>query len=220
MTQTTGPDLNKCCSAAALTQPARQVHRAMLAAVAETGRPPRRCDLERIASDHGADPAVLAELAGRDVIAFGSDGEIRAAYPFSPTPTQIEVTWAGGPVMYAMCAIDALGISAMLGRPVTITAAEPGTGRVITVEADRDRARWNPGSAVVFAGGTSDDCCHAADRACGYINFFTSPRAARRWAAGNPAITGSVLDRARALSQGIAEFGAFLRTGDDSTSRP
>jgi hypothetical protein len=27
-----------------------------------------------------------------------------------------------------MCAIDALGISAMLGRHVTITAAEPGTG--------------------------------------------------------------------------------------------
>jgi hypothetical protein len=34
-----------------------------------------------------------------------------------------------------MCAIDALGMSAMLSHPVTITAAEPGTGRTITVEA-------------------------------------------------------------------------------------
>ena len=65
-----------------------------------------------------------AELAGRDVIAFDADGEIRAAYPFSPTPTPIQVSWEGGPAAYAMCAIDALGISAMLGRPVTITAAE------------------------------------------------------------------------------------------------
>jgi len=36
-------------------------------------------------------------------------GEIRAAYPFSPVPTPIQVRWAGGPVTYAMCVIDALG---------------------------------------------------------------------------------------------------------------
>jgi hypothetical protein len=220
MTQTTGPDLNKCGSAAALTQPARQVHHAMLTTFAETGRAPMRRDLERIAADHGAHPAsVLAELAGRDLIAFGADGEIRAAYPFSPTPTRIQVTWAGGPVTHAMCAIDALGISAMLGRPVTITAAEPGAGRSITIDADGDRAQWNPRDAVVYAGATSDDCC-AADRTCGYINFFTSAQAARQWAAENPAITGAVLDQAQALGQGIAEFGGFSRTGDGTTTRP
>jgi hypothetical protein len=35
-----------------------------------------------------------------------------------------------------MCAIDALGMSAMLGRPVTITAAEPDTGGISTVHAE------------------------------------------------------------------------------------
>src|SRR6266516_1292063 len=145
MTQTAGPDLNKGRCAAALTQSARQVHLAVLAAFAQTG-------------------------------------EIRAAYPFSPSPTPIRVSGEGGPVTYAMCAIDALGISAMLGRPVTITAAEPGTGRVITVHADGDHARWDPQGAVVFAGTTGDNCCHAADRTCGYINFFTTARAARTWA--------------------------------------
>jgi hypothetical protein len=146
-----------------------------------------RGELERIARAGGADTAaVLAELAERDVIAFGQAGEIRAAYPFSPTPTPIEVSWKGGPVTYAMCAIDALGMSAMLGRPVTITAAEPGTGRVVTVHADRDRARWDPRRAAVFAGATGGDCCHAADRTCGYINFFTSAPAARTWAHAKP----------------------------------
>src|SRR5690242_903306 len=49
-----------------------------------------------IARAHGADPAAaLAELAARDVIAFGADGEIRADYPFSPVPTPIQVRWAG-----------------------------------------------------------------------------------------------------------------------------
>jgi len=220
MSQPTDPDLNKGCAAAALTAPARAAHLAVLSAFAGTGRAPGQGDLERIARGRGADPAaVLAELADRDVLAFGTSGEIRAAYPFSPIPTLIQVTWAGGPVTHAMCAIDALGISAMLGHPVTITAAEPGTGRVITVYADRDQARWDPRRAVVFAGATASGCCHAADRTCGYINFFTSRRAARQWAGCHPAITGPVLGQAQALTQGVAEFGDFMRIGD-GTSRP
>jgi hypothetical protein len=218
MTQPAGPDLSKRCSAAALTQPARGVHRAVLAVFAETGHAPSRGDLERLAAGSGADPAaVLAELADRDLIAFDARGEIRAAYPFSPSPTPIQVRQAAGPVAYAMCAIDALGISAMLGRPVTITAAEPGTGRLVTVEADGDRAWWKPRRAVVFAGATSDHCCPSVDRTCGYINFFTSARAARKWARSHPDITGRVLRRTWALDRGIAEFGAFLRTAEATT---
>ena len=218
MTQAAGPDLNKGCSAAALSPRARQVHRAVLAALAETGRAPGRDVLERLAADRGADQAaVLAELADRDVIVFDARGEIRAAYPFSPVPTPIQVRWAGGPVTYAMCAIDALGISAMLGRPVTITAAEPGTGRLITVETDGDRARWKPKRAVVFAGATGDDCCPSVDRACGYINFFTCAQAACTWADNNPGFSGRVLRQAWALGQGVSEFGTFLRTGEAAT---
>jgi hypothetical protein len=216
--QATGPDLNKGCSAAALSRPARQVHLALLAAFAVTGRAPERGVLERTARAYGADPAVvLAELAARDVIAFGADGAIRAAYPFSPTPTPIQVKWAGGPLAYAMCAIDALGMSAMLGRPVTITAAEPGTGRIITVHADHDQARWNPRSAIVFAGATRDEGCPSADRTCGYINFFTTAEAAHAWAGHHPAITGTVLNQAQALRQGVAEFGALMQAAPSTT---
>jgi hypothetical protein len=219
MTQPAGLGLGKGCSVGALTRPARQVHLAVMAAFAGTGRAPARGELERSARAHGADPAaVLAELAARDVIVFGADGEIRAAYPFSPVPTPIQVRWAGGPLTYAMCAIDALGISAMLGRPVTITAAEPGTGRVITVYADRDEARWDPRRAVVFAGATGDQGCLSVDRTCGYINFFTSAQAARAWVGHHPAITGTVLNQARALREGVAEFGAFLLTRDGTTA--
>ena len=220
MTQKAGPDLDKGGCAAALTRPARQVHLAVLAAFAQTGKAPGRGELERIARASGADPAaVLAELAERDVIAFGQAGEIRAAYPFSPSPTPIQVSWEGGPVTYAMCAIDALGVSAMLGRPVTITATELGTGRVITVHADRDQARWDPPHAVVFAGATSGDCWHAADRTCAYINFFTSARAARAWARANPAVTGTLMSQARALSAGVAEFGALLDSASSGATR-
>src|SRR5262245_23360402 len=212
MTQRAGPGLNKGGCAAALPRPARQVHLAALTAFAQTGHAPMRGELERIARAGGADPAaVLAELAEHDVIAFDQAGEIRAAYPFAPSPTPIQVTWEDGPVTYAMCAIDALGISAMLGRPVTITAAEPGTGRVITVHADRDRARWNPPRAVVFAGTTGGDCPHAADRACGHINFVTSARAARTWARANPTVTRRSCDKRRRCAGASRSSGPSCR---------
>jgi hypothetical protein len=213
--QLPGPELNQGRCAVVLTPPARHVHLTVLGAFAETGRAPLRAELERIASGQGVDPgAVLAELAGRDVLAFDGSGEIRAAYPFSPSPTPIQVTWEGGPRVYAMCAIDALGISAMLDRPVTITASEPDSGRSVTVEVDRNRARWRPRRAVVFSGavGDADAACRASvDRSCGHINFFTSARAAREWASRHPEVSGTTLVQAMALRHGIAEFGTLMR---------
>lgn len=212
MTELSDPDLNKACAALALSPPARRVHRWVLTAFAATGRAPARADLERMARDSDVDPgAALAELTGRDVLAVDEHGEIRAAYPFSPVPTRHRVSWEGGPTVYAMCAVDALGMSAMLDRPVTVTSTEPGTDRVITVHVDRDTARWNPGTAVVFAGTTGERCCPSVDRTCSHINFFTAPDAAHAWAADNPGVSGVVLDQDQALASGEAEFGALLR---------
>jgi hypothetical protein len=210
--------LNKARAAAALSPAARQLHLWVLTAFAETGHPPARADLERIARDHGTDPGpALFELAGRDVLALDERGEIRAAYPFSPIPTRQRVTWDRGPTVHAMCAIDALGMSAMLGVPVTITSTEPGTGGAVTVRVDHDTARWEPDTAVVFAGhsGADADCCPAVDCTCGHIDFFTTPDAAHDWVAANPDVTGVVLDQDQALAGAIAEFGDLMRPTDE-----
>jgi hypothetical protein len=153
----------------------------------------------------------MAELAESDLLAFAADGQLRAAYPFSPVATPIQVSWAGSPDAYAMCAIDALGMSAMLGRPVTITAAEPGTGRVITVRADGDQARWDPRTTVVFAGSAGDADRPSADRTCSFINFFATAGNARAWARSHPEVTGRLLTREAALRSGVAQFGTLLR---------
>lgn len=220
MTEEPQLDLNKRRAVTALGAEARLVHLRVLDQFAETGRPPSRADLERVARDRGIDPApALAELSERDVVAFDPSGEIRAAYPFSPTPTGHLVGWPGGPTVHAMCAVDALGISAMLGHPVTITTTEPDTGHAIAVDVDADRARWTPDTAVVFAGHTGGTCCPSVDRTCGHINFFTSHRAARDWAARHPDVAGSVLDQHQALAAGIAEFGALLHPDRPSDGR-
>jgi hypothetical protein len=208
-----GPDI--------VSGPARQVHVAVLKAFAATGQPPSQAEIERMIRAGVAEPdRIRAELTAADMLAFTAGGSVRAAYPFSPVPTSIEVSWAGGPHVYAMCAIDALGMSAMLGRPVTISAAEPGTSRGIMVAVDGDRARWTPRSAVVFAGTAGDADCPSADRCCGYINFFTTARTARSWARGHPEIAGTILRRDEALRVGIEQFGALLQLADGSPAAP
>ena len=64
---------------------------------------------------------------------------------------------------------------------------------------------------MVFAGATDGASGPAADRSCGYINFFTTARAARAWAGRHPAVTGTLMRRDGALKCGIAEFGALLQ---------
>jgi alkylmercury lyase-like protein len=216
----TGPVPDLAVRAARLSGPARQAHCAVLAAFTITGQPPPAAEIDRLIRAAGGDPhQVRAELAEADLLAFTAHGEIRAAYPFSPAPTPIRVAWDGGPGVHAMCAIDALGISAMLGRPVTITAVEPGTGHPVTVRVDAGQAQWTPRTAVVFAGDTGDPGCPSVDRSCGYISFFTTRRAARDWARRHPEITGTVLRRDGALRMGIETFGALLQpAGGDAAS--
>lgn len=215
MNETIDPVPALARAAAQLSVPARHVHQAVLAAFTAGRQPPPAAELDRLARLHGGDPdRVRAELTRADVLAFTARGEVRAAYPFSPAPTASRVSWDGGPEVYSMCAIDALGMSAMLGRPVIITAAEPGTRRRITVTVDGDQARWAPATAVVFAGETGDAGCPSADRCCAYINFFTTSRAARAWARGHPEITGTILSRSGALRVGIDQFGTLLQPAD------
>jgi hypothetical protein len=211
----TDPAADLALRARRLSIPARHVHRAVLAAFAATGQPPPLTKIERLIAAAGGDPdQVRADLTRADLLAFTAGGEIRAAYPFSPVPTSIRVTWADGPQVFAMCAIDALGMSAMLGRPVNITAAEPETGRTITVTVDGDHARWAPRTAVVFVGTAGDPGRPSVDRCCGYMSFFATGRAARAWALRHPEITGTVLRRDGALRMGIHEFGALMKPTD------
>lgn len=211
--QPVGVDKADC--AAQLSRPARLVHQQILTTLAASGQPPTRADLQQAAEAAGVDlPAALAELTRVDLIVSDPRGELLAAYPFSITPTLHRLTLHGGQSLHAMCAIDALGVSAMLGQPVSVTSTEPGSARPVTVHVDGDRATWEPPTAVVLAGASADCCAPSAERTCGHINFFTTAEAARAWAADRPELTWTLLDQTQALDCAAAQFGPLL---DDST---
>jgi len=132
----------------------RAVQQQVLRSFAATGHAPAATALADTAARYGTTAAaVLAALHAGDYLQLGPDGQIRAAYPFSGVPTPHLVDIDGGPRVYAMCAIDALGMAAMLGTGVTITSAAPGTGEEVTVTVRADgKTAWQPATAVVFNG--------------------------------------------------------------------
>ena len=67
-------------------------------------------------------PGAVAELDERDLV-YTSDGCIVLAYPWSGTPTPFVTVLPGGRERWACCAIDALGVPAMLRQPVTVRTA-------------------------------------------------------------------------------------------------
>lgn len=201
-----------------LSPAARTLHRTILRSFAATGRAPDR-DALAVATGGGNVADLLGELHVHDVIRLDDAGRVRAAYPFSGVPTAHAVAIEGGPSVYAMCAIDALGMAEMLGRDIVITSTDPLSGADVRVTVDGGRLAWQPETAVVFVGGNSPadpDCCDpvtrpaAADRCCGVMNFFTDADSAQAWIGQHPAVSGVVLSQRQAWRMGVDIFAHVL----------
>jgi hypothetical protein len=187
----------------------RAVHQAVLRSFVHTGAAPGLSSLARHAALFEVSQ-VLDELADGDFVCLDHAGQITAAYPFSALPTRHRVRISGGATVFAMCAIDALGISAMAGLAVVIESADPSTGEPVTVNVEGATSTWDPATAVVYVGRAGGCAGPSASVCCGYINFFATRAAASAWAAFHPQISGGILSQARALQVGIGIFGPLL----------
>lgn len=188
----------------------RTVQQAVLRAYADTGSPPAADELDRIAERCGRrGEDVLRELAAEDYLTLDAAGGVRAAYPFSAVATRHRARVEDGADVWAMCAVDALGIAAMLGRAVVIDSSDPLTGEPIRVHTQPDAARAEPPETVVYLGG-SPGPGPAAQTCCVTVNFFSSPHSAVRWAAVHPAAPGRPVGLDAAAELGRAVFGGLL----------
>ncbi|CRK54574.1 Alkylmercury lyase family protein [Rhodococcus sp. RD6.2] len=191
----------------------KAIHHAVLRAFATRGGPPPIAELDAVAAEFDSSAQQLLEqLHTSDVIRLDASGWIESVYPFCTTPTPHSVQIADGARVYAMCAIDALGMSAMLGGvDVVIDSADASTGEQITVTVRGEVATADPATTVVFIGAQSAKG-PSADTCCDYLNFFTDRPAAEGWATANPHIGGVVVDLADATRCGAAIFGPLLNT--------
>jgi hypothetical protein len=206
-----GPRPSAAQRAAALGGPLCELHRRVLRAFAD-GSAPDASQLEDWAGELGLDPdEATAELARHDLVHRDTHtGAVTVAYPFSANPTRHRVRLSSGTEVFAMCAIDALGIAFMLHEGTTIVSADPGTGEPIEISLPLDApSAWSPSEAVVVAGshgnGTSRACT------CPHTNFAASPTHAGTLLETDPAVVGEVLTMPDAIAQGCETFGPLLQ---------
>jgi NAD-dependent dihydropyrimidine dehydrogenase PreA subunit len=194
-----------------LPGPLRGLHRAVLRRFLATGAPPTARWLRQAARDGGLDAAAVDELSAADAVHV-VNGVVAVAYPFSGTPTPHRVELDGLPAVYAICAIDALGLPAMAGRDGRITSADPHDGTPIEVTVRYGAWRWTPAGTVVVAG-RATDCgtgCGSFEAMCPNTAFHASAESAQTYLSGHGNLDAQILDQGTAVECGRLNFGTLL----------
>jgi hypothetical protein len=189
-----------------------QVRAALLRLYADNGKAPTHAELAAGTSlSEGVLRPLLDELRRRD-LAVLEDGRIVGAYPFSDRDTGHHVE-IDGRTVNAMCAVDALGVGAMLDRDVQIRSRCRHCGEPVSAST-RDQGRAlrdvKPKKAVVWLSVQYEGGC-AANSLCSATAFFCSDDHLAAWRSGRPADEpGLRLLIAEALEAGRAIFGPSL----------
>lgn len=188
----------------------RAIQVAILSSLSESGRLPASNIVDDIAADSGKTGyEILSALHDHDYIRMDKHRNIIAAYPFSITPTRHRVELQSGVAVFAMCAIDALGIPPMVHSDATLRSRTE-SGDEICVIFHQQQVSWDPPDTVVFVG-TASHTGAAADVCCEYVNFFVSRTIADAWVQAHPEITGTIIDQQRAVQLGATVFGTLLQ---------
>ncbi len=165
--------------------------------------------------------AILERLHELDLLYLDSDSrEIRLAYPFSTVPTTHLVwfrDWPAAKPVYALCAIDALGIPFMMDRDVSIESSCAYCATPVAVNVrDRSIESCMPAETVVWVGTAYSG--HAATSLCPTLDFFCSPAHAAAWREARPQEEGHVLSVGEAFYLGKGIFEDLLRPPPGATS--
>lgn len=103
-----------------------------------------------------------------------------SAYPLSVTPTEHKVVLADGRKVYAMCAVDSLGIPLTFAQGATITSVCHHCRHPITIRIESGKVvHLDPSSTAVWHKGILGDVW--AEEACPFINFFCSADHLSQW---------------------------------------
>jgi mercuric ion binding protein len=127
------------------------------------------------------------------------------AWPFSNVPTEYVVKIQNSKPIFARCAIDALGVSAMFGKPVEIEATSISSDVPIRIAVNGSRIeRAEPAEAVVWVAGE--------DGSCDEMVFVANRAELDEWRRRHEKPEGNTLTLDEATAYGVSAFGGRLRT--------
>ena len=152
----------------------------------------------------------LRHMVEFDLIQRDTAGMITCAYPFSAVPTNHVVTLDNGVRFYSMCAVDALGVPAMLGTGGVISTSDPisDVSIAIAIDAAGD-AHSDPSGAVVLCA-VANGSGPLSSLCCPLVNTFESEASAAAFLEMHPELQGPILTIPDAVACGEAVFRGVL----------
>jgi hypothetical protein len=172
----------------------------------ELGRAPtpaefaRRMELTQPEADRLLDQMqACGESVENGILRAPTSELIAIAWPLANIPTGIIVTVDGGKPVFGRCAIDALGVSEMMGKKTTVVEAvarDNGTPLRVVVSGQQIISA-EPVGIVIVKG-----------RGCDTMSFFSSKEAGEKWQKEHDG-EGTLFTLANAVKNGADIFGSY-----------
>lgn len=188
----------------------KEVLRTILERFIAHGSPVRFEEVAALLSERepGEISAAITRLDEKDLILI-QDGQVILAYPFAATPTSFQVVLPDGRERYAVCAIDALGVPAMLGQPVVIRSRCHHCQEPLELHVRPDGPVGSR-DVMVWVGERGDIRQRAYTSICLTLNFFRSGEHLRSWLGTHPEVPGAAAVLEEAFKVGAKIFGEWL----------
>jgi len=134
----------------------------------------------------------LNELEKKDILLRKrGTQEIVSIYPFSLTPTEHQIILENGVKLFAMCAVDALGIPIMFNRNVKIVSKCEECKGKITIEIKNEEIAWiSHPNIMIWSPGRQ--IAPAAETTCPSVNFFCCKEHLEEWTREKPHLIGKI----------------------------
>jgi hypothetical protein len=157
-------------------------------------------------------------LEREDILVLGEDGKIKAAYPYSALQTKHRVK-IDGKVLFANCAVDALGIPFMIRYDAVIRSECGLCEAPLCIVFDDSKISFSHPSRIRVwyvppqSSGASVDC------QCPIINFFCIEKHLEKWQSKHSGPAGRSLTLKEAAEHGRTTYGNSLRINYKSSNR-
>jgi len=134
---------------------------------------------------------VLNELEKKDILLRKKGTqEIVSIYPFSLIPTEHQIILENGRKLFAMCAVDSLGMPIMFNRKAKIISQCEKCKHEITIEIKDEKIAWTSHPNIMIW--SPPQIAPAAETCCPMVDFFCSKEHLQEWIKENPDLIGRI----------------------------